>query len=186
MPLHADVHVLIADPARLEGSQQLASLTVHGLTSAASIMVWQCLQQLTTRNFPVDRTQRLIVVFLKQRQQFTSQTHMSCVQAGFGGFPWTPSNTSDPNRGNPSQLATSSESIIESDGTVPQCQVTVQLSPLTNDSDGGVATVLNLIYTNWCGFAFGLGLHAMLLYEPCMTESQRCFQHACMHACRLQ
>lgn len=38
---------------------------------------------------------------------------------------------------------------MESDGTVPQCEVTVQLGTPFNTSDGRVATVLNLIYTNW-------------------------------------
>lgn len=34
-------------------------------------------------------------------------------------------------------------------GTIPACEVTVQLSPPYNTTDGAVGTILNLIFTNW-------------------------------------
>jgi hypothetical protein len=70
-------------------------------------------------------------------------------QEGFGGFPWT-TNTTFPGRKDPNELTSSAEGIVESDGTVPQCEVTVQLSTPYNTTGGLVATVLNLIFTNWC------------------------------------
>ena len=69
-------------------------------------------------------------------------------QEGFGGFPWTTTGTF-PGRKDPNELSSSAEGIVESDGTVPQCEVTVQLSTPYNTTGGLVATVLNLIFTNW-------------------------------------
>lgn len=87
------------------------------------------------------------------------------LQAGFGGFPWT-ANTSFPGRKDPMELATSVEGIVESDGTVPQCEVTVQLSAPYNTTGGLVATVLNLIFTNWCAICvFGLAAGAVVMFH---------------------
>lgn len=56
---------------------------------------------------------------------------------------------------------------MESDGTVPQCEVTVQLSTPYNTTGGLVATVLNLIFTNWCAAC----LRIAALSEACVTAA---------------
>ncbi len=34
-------------------------------------------------------------------------------------------------------------------GTIPACEVTVQISPPYNITNGSIGTILNLIFTNW-------------------------------------
>jgi hypothetical protein len=90
-------------------------------------------------------------------------------QEGFGGFPWT-TNTTFPGRKDPNELTSSAEGIVESDGTVPQCEVTVQLSTPYNTTGGLVATVLNLIFTNWCACGlFGCVPGRCLTVQPCCS-----------------
>ena len=98
------------------------------------------------------------------------------MQVGFGGFPWT-TNTPFPGRKDPNELTSSSEGIVESDGTVPQCEVTVQLSAPYNTTGGLVATVLNLIFTNWCVRAeLWCTQIAVYLQRPCAWTGA---QHPC-------
>ena len=93
-------------------------------------------------------------------------------QEGFGGFPWT-ANTTFPGRKDPNELTSSAEGIVESDGTVPQCEVTVQLSTPYNTTGGLVATVLNLIFTNWCAVAL-CGSQTCTVLDHCMTAQTCC------------
>ena len=74
---------------------------------------------------------------------------------GAGGVWWLSMDDqhSVPRAQGPQRAGPQSQGIVESDGTVPQCEVTVQLSAPYNTTGGLVATVLNLIFTNWCVLA---------------------------------
>ena len=75
---------------------------------------------------------------------------MRCrLQSGFGGYPWEQRIDGSPNRGNGSALPVSAEAITESDGTTPNCEVTVNVAPATNGTNISNSTILALAYTNW-------------------------------------
>ena len=71
------------------------------------------------------------------------------LQTGFGGYPWEQRIDGSPNRGNGSALPVSAEAITESDGTTPNCEVTVNVAPATNGTNISNSTILALAYTNW-------------------------------------
>ena len=67
------------------------------------------------------------------------------LQVGYGQWPWVPQ------RYPPTNLTVSTESIVNTQGQLPQCQVTVTVSETWVASKPGlVNAVVILLYQNWC------------------------------------